>query len=214
MRARHGVDDAGPADVRLDLSPDQQSFMVNKDIGPERWTITLNLFSTDPKSVISVTGNIFRADGGSASFVTCLERVDSSGDLRLPTSTFRLSCSGASACPTTAAECARSAWTLIADDIRVPASFFLPPDGLGSVSAAAAESFLDALIARLGAGLARAARRAICAAQGLALVAPRSALRAERRRTAARRSPLDRLNHLVTKDVGSERWAISYSLQP
>lgn len=46
------------------LSPDQQSFLVNKDIGSERWTIALNLFTTDPANVINVTGNIFRLTAG------------------------------------------------------------------------------------------------------------------------------------------------------
>jgi hypothetical protein len=197
------------------LSPDRRSFMVNKDIGAERWTITLNLFTPDTRNVISVTGNIFRADGGAASFVSCLERVDSSGDLRIPTSTFRLSCSGAAACPTTAAECARASWSLIEDDVRVPASFFLPPDGLGSPSAtdaAAAESFLDALASRLAHALARVRSEQIVT-RGLALVAPQSALAG----TASGRGAtltVDRLSHLVTKDVGSERWSISYSLEP
>ncbi|MBY0275652.1 hypothetical protein K2Z84_09930, partial [Candidatus Binatia bacterium] len=195
------------------LSPDRQSFMVNKDIGQERWTITLNLFSTDPKSVISVTGNIFRADGGPASFVTCLERVDSGGDLRVPSSIFRLSCSGAPACSSSAAACARSGWTLIEDDVRVPASFFLPPDGLGAASSTAAtESLLDALVAQLSGALARIRSERVLT-RGLALVAPRSALaQADGDRGAT--LTFDRLNHLVTKDVGSERWAISYSLQP
>lgn len=196
------------------LSPDRQSFLVNKDVGDERWTITLNLFTANPRDVISVTGNIFRAGGGPASFVSCLERVDSSGDLRIPTSTFRLSCSGASACPTTAAECARTSWTLIEDDVRVPASFFLPPDGLGSPqsSTAAATSFLESLAVRLSAALARV-RGEDVVTRGLALVAPRSA-HAQAGGGRGATLTIDRLNHLVTKDVGSERWSISYSLQP
>jgi hypothetical protein len=72
------------------LSPDQQSYLVNKDIGAERWTIALNLFSTDPANVINVTGNIFRADGGPASFVACLVRADSKGSLNDPGRVFRL----------------------------------------------------------------------------------------------------------------------------
>ena len=52
------------------LSPDRQSYLVNKDLGNERWTINVNLFSTDPNDIINVTGSIFRADGGPASFVT------------------------------------------------------------------------------------------------------------------------------------------------
>ncbi|MFN8602011.1 MAG: hypothetical protein U0842_16200 [Candidatus Binatia bacterium] len=197
------------------LSPDRQSFMVNKDIGAERWTITLNLFTPDTRNVIGVTGNIFRADGGPASFVSCLERVDSSGDLRIANSVFRLSCSGAAACGSTAAACARSSWTLIEDDVRVPASFFLPADGLGSPTASdttAVESFLDGLAQRLSVALARLHREGI-AARGLALVSPPSALAGVPSGRGATLT-VDRLSHLVTKDIGSERWSIAYSLEP
>ena len=137
------------------LAPDLQSYMVSKDLGTERWTINLNLFSADPTNIINITGNIFRSDGGPASFVTCLVRADSNGSLRNPNSTFRLYCSGANACQSTAEQCARQDWTLIDDDVRVPASFFLPPGGNGAASTAEVGSFVDGLIARLGAALAQ-----------------------------------------------------------
>src|SRR5690348_2493439 len=70
------------------LSPDFRSYMVNKDLGDERWSIDLNLYAADPSSIISITGNIFRRDGGPASFVACLVRDDSTGSLRNPSSTF------------------------------------------------------------------------------------------------------------------------------
>jgi len=194
------------------LSPDFQSYMVNKDVGPERWTINLNLYSGNPASVISITGNIFRADGGPASFVTCLERADSSGDLRNPTSTFRLACSGAGACSSTAETCARTSWTLIAEDVRVPASFFLPPGGNGVASTAAAASFLDELIARLAAAIT-GLRDSTLARGGLELVRPDSAF-AQANGGRGATLTVDRLSHLVTKDIGSERWAIAYSYQP
>jgi len=194
------------------LSPDLQSYMVNKDIGSERWTINLNLFSTDPSSIISITGNIFRTGGGPASFVTCLERFDSNGDLRNPSSIFRLACSGASACGSTAETCARTGWTLIADDVRVPASFFLPPGGNAAGDAADARSFLDGLVDHLAAAWSEA-RGSSLARSGLELAAPRSA-HAQASGGRGATLTLDRLNHLVTKDVGSERWSISYSYQP
>ena len=95
---------AAAQDSGSTLSPDRQSFLVNKDIGNERWTIALNLFSTDPADVINVTGNIFRSDGGPASFVGCLVRADSNGSLNDPSSVFRLSCFGADAEPTVEAQ--------------------------------------------------------------------------------------------------------------
>jgi len=196
------------------LAPDLQSYMVNKDLGAERWTITLNLYSTDPNSVINVTGNILRSDGGPASFVTCLVRADSNGTLANPNSTFRLSCSGADACQTTADECARTGWTLIDDDVQVPASFFLPPGGNGSAppaaDAVAVESLLDRLVAHLSEAFAQARRWTV--ARGGDLARPRSAWAQASERGAT--FTVDRLNHLVTKDIGSERWSISYSLKP
>jgi len=194
------------------LSPDRQSYMVNKDLGSERWTIVLNLYSTDPTSIISITGNIFRADGGPASFVTCLVRADSQGSLLDVNSVFRLSCSGADACTTTADQCARDDWTPISDDVLVPASFLLPPGGNGTEQTARVESFLDALVARLSSALARV-RSTDLARAGLDLAAPPSAF-AQASGGRGATLTLDRLNHLVTKDVGTERWSISYSLEP
>ena len=194
------------------LSPDQQSFLVNKDIGSERWTIGLNLFSTDPSNIINVTGNIFRADGGAASFVSCLVRSDSTGSLDDPSSVFRLSCYGTDACTKTADECAREEWTPIADDVQVPASFFLPPGGIGGTASARAESFLDALIDRLASAWT-ALRRAPVTQEAIALARPRSAF-AQAAGGRGTTLTVDRLNFLVTKDVGSERWSISYSYQP
>ena len=215
------------------LSPDGRSFLVNKDLGNERWTINVNLYGNDPGDIVNVTGNIFRADGGPASFVTCLVRSDSTGTLTDPDSTFRLACSGSDACTTTAENCARDAWTPIADDVPVPASFFLPPGGIGA--------FLFPASAASGDALARAGwtpPRAPAVAHGLAerlvawagrtwaafdawvvkqrdadFLAPRDAFAGG---ASARGATLtvDRFNFLVTKDVGAERWSISYSLEP
>ena len=194
------------------LSPDGRSFLVNKDVGAERWTIALNLFSGDPDDVINVTGNIFRADGGPPSFVACLVREDSTGSLDDLSSVFRLACFGADACSTTAERCARDDWEPIAGDVLVPASFFLPPDGLGGTTSARVETFLDGLVARLSSAWT-ALRRAPLAQRAIALARPATALA---QATGGRGATLtvDRLNFLVTKDVGLERWSISYAYQP
>lgn len=192
------------------LSPDFRSYMVNKDLGDERWTIDLNLYAADPSSIISITGNIFRKDGGPASFVTCLVRDDSNGSLRSPSSTFRLSCSGASACASTARQCAREDWTLIDDDVRVPASFFLPPGGNGA-SAVQDAGVSDALVAHLRALVARARDAAL---RGVGRVTGTSVALAQANGGRGATLTLDSLSYLVTKDVGSERWSISFSLTP
>src|SRR5262245_23107825 len=74
------------------LTPDRRTFLVNKDLGAERWTISAGLATDDVESVISVTGNVFRSDGGPPSFVLCQIRNDSIGSLSDPASVFRLTC--------------------------------------------------------------------------------------------------------------------------
>lgn len=191
------------------LSPDFRSYMVNKDLGDERWTIDLNLYAADPSSIISITGNIFRKDGGPASFVTCLVRDDSNGSLRSPSSTFRLSCSGANACASTARQCAREDWTLIDDDVRVPASFFLPPGGNGA-SAVQDAGVSDALVEYLRTLVARARDATL---RGVGRVTQPAVAFAQAGGRGATLT-LDSLSYLVTKDVGSERWSISFTLAP
>jgi len=216
------------------LSPDAQSFLVNKDLGAERWTINLNLFSSNPNDVINITGNIFRSDGGPASFVICLVRVDSTGTLTDPASSFRLSCSGSNACTTTAEMCARDDWTLISDDVSVPASFFLPPGGIGTASALAGggkraraalahAGWMPQRVAATQHGLIERVlayassafsgfRGWVAAQRDLEFIQPRKAFAQSNSRGATLTT--DRLNALVTKDVGAERWSISYSLEP
>src|SRR4029434_2562874 len=65
-------------------------------------------------------------------FIYCTQRGDSTGTLDDPGSSFRLSCVGTDACPSDAANCAANEWRDIpgGDDVAVPASFFLPPEGL------------------------------------------------------------------------------------
>jgi len=215
------------------LSPDGRSFLVNKDLGNERWTINVNLYGNAPGDIINVTGNIFRADGGPASFVTCLVRSDSTGSLADPDSTFRLSCSGSDACTFTAESCARDAWTPIADDVPVPASFFLPPGGLGAFIFPANDD-ASASLARAGWTPPRAPAVSHGVAERLLAYAnrtytdfrawvvkqrsadflqPREAIAGGAASRGATLT-LDQFNFLVTKDIGTERWSISYSLTP
>jgi hypothetical protein len=226
---------AGQTPAGSTLSPDRQSFLVNKDLAGERWTINLNLYSTDPGDVINATGNIFRPDGGPAAFVSCLLREDSTGALADPGSTFRFSCSGSDACGTTAESCAQGSWTLISDDVPVPASFFLPPEGLGTpppvlaADTAARDALLLAGFAPPRAPAVRASvaerlvgalshafgelGRWITTRRSLDLAGPRAAHAQAGSERGANLTP-DRFNFLVTKDVGAERWSISYSYEP
>lgn len=169
------------------LTPDRLNFMVNKDVGTERWTINVNLFSNDLGDISNITGNVFKSDGSPPSFILCQVRPDSTGTFADPTSELRLRCRGTGPCDSTARRCSRNDWGPIpgADDIRLPVSFFLPPGGLGAAAAGPAPSV-------------RAA-----AAEAPAQSADRGATLS-----------FDALNLLVNKDVGGERWSISLNFLP
>jgi len=195
------------------LTPNQRNYMVNKDIATERWTINLNLSSPDPASIVNVTGNIFRADGGPPSFVLCQVRPDSTGTLADPSSTFRLTCQGTDACQTTATQCARESWQLISDDVQIGSSFFLPPAGLGGAASVASAPPAPGMGDRLRALLGGAwSELRVWLAGGRDLVTPGSAIAQLNDRGAT--LSLDRLNFLVNKDVGAERWSISLNYVP
>jgi hypothetical protein len=120
------------------LSPDGLSFLVSKDLANERWAISLSFIPRfDSQGAISsytlrsVSGNVFPTDGGPPAFIFCETTAASQGDLGNPDSVFRLRCFGADACATAAIECAQNDFRVIAEDVSVPASFFLPAGGLG-----------------------------------------------------------------------------------
>lgn len=81
---------AGPASAQpasgLQISPDGKRTLISKDVGTQRWAITLNADDG------TVTGNVFASDGGAPSFVWCSETARTESDI-----TF--SCSGADPCP-------------------------------------------------------------------------------------------------------------------
>jgi hypothetical protein len=86
--------------------------IVSKDIGGDRWAITLN---TDDGTVV---GNVFPQAGGPPQFVTC----DDNGN---DTDTqYSFDCSGAGAC--TAGPCDDSQWSSLGT-VMLDKSFFTPP---------------------------------------------------------------------------------------
>jgi len=91
---------------------DRTATLVSKDVGAERWAITYRLADGH------VNGNVFRTDGGPASFLDCDRTSVTDTD-----ATF--DCYGADACG--GAPCPESEYTLIATDISLPLSFFFPP---------------------------------------------------------------------------------------
>ena len=195
---------AARAESGATLTPDRHNYVVNKDVGSERWTINLNLASLSPQRAINVTGNVYRS-GQAPSFVWCQEREDSNGTLSQPNSVFRLRCSGASACGDTATGCARGQWSTIADLVEIPASFFLPPGGEG-VAGAKGESAAAAAPAA-----SASAAPSLSLTQAAAVPAPAKPAANEDR---GANLPPDGANFLVNKELGGLRWSISLNQIP
>ena len=199
------------------LSPDRLSYMVNKDLAGERWTINLNLSSAAPQQLLNATGNVFKPDGSPPVFVLCQIRDDSTGNLADPSSTFRFTCQGADACATTASQCAQTGWSVIAGDVPIPASFFLPPGGNGAAAVAAdtgtppRHGVAAIVLARVRA-LWASVRGWLEDPVELAHLGPRPAWAGGSARGAT--LTYDGYNHLVNKDLGGERWSISLNLVP
>lgn len=95
----------------IQASPDGRRILVNKDVGSERWAITLNL------SDGTVTGNVFRSDGGPPAFLTCE-----------PASGGSLDCYGSEECRS---DRCIDGYTFIAN-VTLPSDFFTPPTPCGS----------------------------------------------------------------------------------
>ena len=106
---------AAPTGVQW--TPDSNRLLVSKDVGNERWAITLNL------SDFSASGNIYFTNDEDPGFVFCSktgEDFDASvGELDL---LYR--CQGASG---GFGGFFASDWSLISDSVPLPLSFFIPP---------------------------------------------------------------------------------------
>lgn len=108
----------------LQITPDGKRTLISKDVGAERWAITLNADDG------SVTGNVFKSDGTEPSFVWCeFLHDDGNDDLYARELTFE--CSGADACP--GPSCPAGQWTTLAT-VSLPGSFFLPPLTVASIT--------------------------------------------------------------------------------
>jgi len=100
------------------MTPDSRRYLINKDVGPERWAISYNLQDR------TVTGNVFRSDGSAPSFVWCtIASHVPSGDPAA--NQYLLDCWGAPQCA--AAPCSDDDWQVIQSGIPISGSFLLPP---------------------------------------------------------------------------------------
>ena len=92
--------------------------LIQKDVGSERWAITVSLEQTWP---LEMTGNVFRGDG-SAIFLQC-RPVDLLDTGNLMTTIVYYSCSAADTCRQ--APCDASQWRWVAN-VELPGAFLLP----------------------------------------------------------------------------------------
>jgi len=93
----------------IQITPNQQRLLINKDVSGQRWSITRNADDS------TVTGNVFLPAGGDPLFLYCEQTGQSGGDIALH-------CSSADSCSAT--EC--PAFAFIAD-VTLPESFFALP---------------------------------------------------------------------------------------
>ena len=105
---------AAPTGVQW--TPDSARLLVNKDVGSERWAITLNL------SDFTATGNVFFTDGSAPAFIWC-DKTGESFDSGVGELDLQYACYGADA---GFGGFASSDWTLINDAVVLPLSFFIP----------------------------------------------------------------------------------------
>lgn len=96
-----------------------QTILVQKDVGAERWSITLSLEESWP---LEATGNVFR-ENGSAVFLQC-RPVDVLGDPNdIRNASIVYNCFTAGTCPS--APCSAGQWSFLSE-VAIPGTFFLP----------------------------------------------------------------------------------------
>lgn len=105
---------AAPTGVQW--TPDGFQILVNKDVGNERWAITLNLAD------FSATGNVFFTDGSAPAFIWC-QKTGESFDASAGELDLQYSCYGSDP---GFGGFASNDWTLINDNVSLPLSFFIP----------------------------------------------------------------------------------------
>jgi hypothetical protein len=101
----------------IQVTPDEQGVLVNKDVEAQRWTITRNLDD------LTVTGNVFFPEGGDPLFLFCEQQGQVGDDLELR-------CSGTGSCSDTGCP----DFDFIAD-VTLPEAFFEPPVEVAALAA-------------------------------------------------------------------------------
>ena len=106
----------------LEVTPDDNTILVNKKVGAEQWVLALNLFD------LTLTGNVFDLGGKPPTFFYC--DVSSPDDLGVPADlagqTLTLDCSSATGCGALPCDPKTEWHALGGEPITLPGSFFLP----------------------------------------------------------------------------------------
>jgi hypothetical protein len=118
----------------IQVTPDGEQVLVNKEVDAQRWTITRNLDD------LTVTGNVFFPEGGDPLFVFCEQQGQSGGQVQL-------ACSGADACSENT--CPEFAFI---DDVVLPESFFEPPVAVAAIAARIEEAVASVSTGSAGIG--------------------------------------------------------------
>ena len=111
-----GAPTAHAAVSGVQWTPDSARILVNKDVGVERWAITLNL------SDFSATGNVFFSDGQAPAFIWC-QKTGQNFESDIGELTLQYRCFGSDRA---IGGFASSDWSLISDQVFLPLSFFIP----------------------------------------------------------------------------------------
>ena len=115
--ALSGPSGAHAAPNGVQWTPDGSHILVNKDVGPERWAIALDLAD------LSATGNVFFADGRPPAFIWC-EKTADEFDPAIGEIALQYRCFGSDGA---VGGFGIDDWTLISEEVPLPASFFVPP---------------------------------------------------------------------------------------
>lgn len=101
----------------LQITPDRKHTLISKDVNGERWAIATNGGTT------TVTGNVFRPDGGEPTFLWC-QQTGTDGNPDPAAVQILFACQAAGNC--TSPSCPAGQWAF-ASNVTLPGSFFLPP---------------------------------------------------------------------------------------
>lgn len=108
---------AGGAPTGVQWTPDADFILVNKDVGNERWAVTLNVDN------LTATGNVFFTDDRVPAFIWC-QNFDQSFDANAGELDLFYECSGAEA---GFGGFGSDDWAFVTDEVVLPLSFFIPP---------------------------------------------------------------------------------------